>query len=80
MSGLPSGRADLPAATYYYRRHIGTMDLLPALGAGIAAGLAGFYLARIFLQKTPFVRESEIARLDDRGVLVGRRGGSAAGE
>ena len=38
---------------YYYRRHLGAKELLPAIGAAVGLGLVGFYLARIFLEKTP---------------------------
>jgi len=40
---------------YYYRRQLGAADLLPAIGVGIAAGLAGFYLVQLLVQRTPLV-------------------------
>lgn len=42
-------------ADYYYRRPVGASDLLPAVGAGVVAGLAVFYVARLFLQRTPLL-------------------------
>ena len=40
---------------YYYRRQLGAADLLPAIGAGVAVGLAGFYLVQLLVQRTPLV-------------------------
>jgi hypothetical protein len=40
---------------YYYRRHLSAADLMPAIGVGIAAGLAGFYLVQLLIQRTPLV-------------------------
>jgi H+/Cl- antiporter ClcA len=47
---------------YYYRRHLGPADLLPAIGVGIAAGLAGFYLVQLLIQRTPLVPSHSLAR------------------
>ena len=40
---------------YTYRRDLRPAELIPAIGAGIAVGLAAFYVARLFLQRTPLV-------------------------
>jgi len=80
MSELPTRRASLPASTHYYRRDVSARELVPAIGAGIAAGLAAFYVTRLFLQKTPLIRESGIAQLDGRGVLIRRPYRSLPGE
>lgn len=40
---------------YTYRRELSRGDLLPALGAGIAVGAVAFYIATLFLQRTPLV-------------------------
>lgn len=40
---------------YYYRRQLGATDLLPAIGAGVAAGLGVFYLVQLLIQRTPLV-------------------------
>lgn len=72
---MPTTREDrpsVPAASYYYRRSLRLQELLPAIGAGVGAGLAAFYLARLMLQRTPLVREQGIAQLDERGVVVRR--------
>jgi hypothetical protein len=42
---------------YVFRRSLSGRELLPAIGAGIAAGLAGFYVARLFLERTPLLPE-----------------------
>lgn len=72
---------------YYYRRALGGRDLLPAIGAGVAVGFAGFYLARLLLQRTRLAPEDGIAVVGERGTQVrrmvttrgGRRARSAAG-
>lgn len=40
---------------YTYRRELHRGELVPAIGAGIAVGLAAFYVATLFLQRTPLV-------------------------
>jgi hypothetical protein len=40
-----------------YRRALSGRELLPAIGAGVAMGLAGFYVARLFLERTPLLAE-----------------------
>lgn len=72
MATTREGQPAVPAVSYYYRRPLALGELLPAIGAGIGAGLVAFYLARLYLQKTPLVREPGIDQLDERGVLVRR--------
>ena len=38
---------------YTYRRPLGVRELLPAIAVGLGAGLVGFYIARLLLQRTP---------------------------
>jgi hypothetical protein len=38
---------------YVYRRPLDARDLLPALGVGIGVGAIAFYVAYLFLQRTP---------------------------
>ena len=45
-------------AEYTYRRKLRANDLVPALAAGFGLALAGFYFARILLQRTPVVPRS----------------------
>ena len=42
---------------YVYRRPLDGRELLPAVGVGIASGLVAFYVARLFLQRTPLLPE-----------------------
>ena len=46
--------------TYHYRRELTRRELLPAIGAGVAAGVAVgasvAYLAQIWLRRTPLRR------------------------
>ena len=42
---------------YVYRRPLSAAELLPAIGVGVAAGLAAFYVARLFLERTPLLPE-----------------------
>jgi len=67
----PRIRGGVPSE-YYYRRELSLRELLPALGAGVAAGLLGFYIARIYLQRTPLEREATVPALGERDVLVRR--------
>lgn len=40
---------------YTYRRELSGGDFIPALGAGLAIGAVAFYIATLFLQRTPLV-------------------------
>ena len=56
----PVDRPPRPTARlegYVFRRPLSGRELLPAIGAGIVAGLAGFYVARLFLERTPLLPE-----------------------
>lgn len=44
---------DDPEPEYYYRRRLDARELLPAIGAGIGVGLVVFYVARLYVQRTP---------------------------
>ena len=47
------------SAEYTYRRKLRATDLMPALAVGVSLGIAGFYVARVLLQRTPvFPRSS----------------------
>ena len=43
---------------YYYRRPLRARELLPALGAAIGAGAVAFYVAKLFLERTPLQTRS----------------------
>ena len=51
------------SAEYYYRRRLGVQDLLPAIGVGVATGLAGFYIVQLLIQRTPLVPQGELPRV-----------------
>lgn len=40
---------------YYHRRRLSPVELLPAVGVGLAVGLAAFYLTRVLLEREPLV-------------------------
>lgn len=42
---------------YVYRRPLAGRELIPAVAAGVVTGLAAFYVARLFLQRTPLLPE-----------------------
>ena len=50
------------SAEYYYRRRLGAKDLLPAIGVGVATGLAGFYIVQLLIQRTPLVPQGDLPR------------------
>jgi hypothetical protein len=60
MSRPSKARSPRPTARlegYVYRRPLLASELLPAIGVGVAAGVAAFYVARLFLQRTPLLPE-----------------------
>ena len=42
---------------YVYRRPLTGRELIPAVGAGLVTGFAAFYVARLFLERTPLLPE-----------------------
>lgn len=42
---------------YVYRRPLTGRELIPAIGAGLVTGFAGYYVARLFLERTPLLPE-----------------------
>lgn len=42
---------------YIYRRPLTGRELLPAVGIGVVAGLAAFYVTRLFIERTPLLPE-----------------------
>jgi len=57
---------DRAASEDYYRRALAGRDLVPALGAAVAAGIAAFYVVRVLTQRTPLVIRTP-GRLDPAG-------------
>ena len=55
-----SSRSPRPTARlegYIYRRPLTGRELLPAGGVGVVAGLAAFYVTRLFIERTPLLPE-----------------------
>lgn len=67
-------RTIAPPPTYYYRRPLSLRDVLPAVGVGIGAGLTAFYIARLFLQRTPLRPVTRIPG-EPRALARSRRAG-----
>lgn len=57
MSTTESGPPPAPSE-YYYRRDLGLSDLMPALGLGVGVGAVTFYLARLWLERTPLAADA----------------------
>lgn len=53
----PSERQSTRLDGYVYRRTLDARELIPAIGAGIVTGLVAFYVARLFLERTPLLPE-----------------------
>ena len=51
------------ATDYYYRRPLSLREQLPAIGIALGAGLATFYVARLFFQRTWLVPLRDIPTL-----------------
>jgi hypothetical protein len=65
---------------YTYRRDLRPVELIPAIGVGIAVGLAAFYVATLLTQRTPLVPGGKLApkeRLDEAAPRSARMHGSA---
>ena len=60
---------------YYYRRSLSVRELLPAVGAAVGAALVTFYVARLFIERTPLRVEPSV---DDASRLTPRRSGRSS--
>jgi hypothetical protein len=63
MREEPGSRGPI-TATYYVRRPGGATALLPALGVAVGVAAVAFYLAKLFVERTPV---SHAADADSRG-------------
>src|SRR2546423_15647911 len=45
-----------------YRRRLGAKAILPAVGVGVATGLAAFYVVQLLIQRTPLVPQGDLPR------------------
>jgi hypothetical protein len=50
------------SAEYTYRRKLRATELVPAVALGFGLGIAGFYVARVLLQRTPVFPRSAATR------------------
>jgi hypothetical protein len=60
MSRQSKSRSPRPSTRlegYVYRRPLSGRELLPAIGVGVVAGFAAFYVARLFAERTPLLPE-----------------------
>lgn len=75
---MPANREPLHEAAdkhnYYYRRSLTPRDYLLAAGVGIGVGMAAFYLATRFSQRTLLLEPSRVGELPRK-----RRGKGQAG-
>ena len=62
MKAEPS-RGAAKASDYHYRRALTLPELVPAFGVALGVGAAAFYVARLFLQRTPLVPMRDIPTL-----------------
>lgn len=60
------------ATEYYFRRRLSLREQLPAVAVGVGVGLAAFYVARLFLERTPLRREAGVPVVSRRGAIVRR--------
>ena len=63
------------ASDYHYRRALTLQEMLPAFGVAAGVAAAAFYVARLFIQRTPLVPAPDIPTL---GPPVGSRPRTAA--
>jgi hypothetical protein len=55
-------RDKLGGSEYFYRRSLSGRALVRAIGVGIAGGILAFYVARIWMQRTPLAPDLAAAR------------------
>jgi hypothetical protein len=79
MPAKSDPRETSAAGHYYYRRSLGGRELLPAIGAGIAIGLAAFYLTRLVMERTPLTAEGLEPRRRKHGHQHGHQHGHPRG-
>jgi hypothetical protein len=60
ISKSPAPRQTTRLDGYVFRRALSGRELLPAVGAGVVIGLVGFYMTRLFLERTPLLLEDRL--------------------
>jgi hypothetical protein len=75
---MPANREPLHEAAdkhnYYYRRSLKPRDYLLAAGVGIGVGVAAFYIATRFAQRTLLLDESRSGEFPRKRSAKGRKG------
>jgi hypothetical protein len=56
---------------YVYRRQLDAHQLLPAIGVGVGVGALAFYVAYLFLQRTPLEPKDTLPAEPKRRLLRG---------
>jgi hypothetical protein len=59
MSAKSDPRVETAVTKYYYRRALDWREMLPAIGAGLAAGAVVWYAAMVKTQRTPLVPDAD---------------------
>jgi hypothetical protein len=72
MSAMREPRSSSAGSEYYYRRALSVRELLPAIGIGIGAGIAAFYVARVLFERTPLRPERRPAVTRPKATSVPR--------
>ena len=62
MPAKSDPHARVADSKYYYRRSPSVGTVLPALGVGLLAGLAAFYVAHLFLARKPLTSSAPRVR------------------
>jgi hypothetical protein len=63
-------RNDDRESGYYFRRALSARELMPAIAVGVGAGLVGFYLTRLLLERTPLPKTSRAGARSSRSPRV----------
>jgi len=74
MSAMVDPRSTGSESEYYYRRKLTIRELLPAIGIGVGAGLAAFYVASVLFQRTPLRPDRRPKSARPKGVVTRARG------
>lgn len=67
MNSHPARQDIRPADEYFYRRRLTLRDIAPAIGVGVGVGLVAFYVARLFVERTPLEVPEKPRRLRSGG-------------
>lgn len=59
---------------YTYRRPLEVGELIPAIGIGIGVGFLAYYVARVLVERTPLLAESDRLAADRTRLRRGPRG------